>query len=50
MLEEYQLEIEQKKERIENELISKGIITTRKEEKEYSDCYYENLRKEFLSK
>lgn len=50
LLEEYQLEIEQKKERIENELISKGIITTRKEEKEYSDCYYENLRKEFLSK
>lgn len=47
LIKECEQEIQQEREKIENELISKGIITTREEEKEYSDNYYVELRNKY---
>lgn len=47
LIKECEQKIQQEREKIENELISKGIITTREEEKEYSDNYYVELRNKY---
>lgn len=47
LIKQYEQEQMQDRERIENELISKGIITSREEEKEYSDNYYVELRNKY---
>lgn len=47
LIKQYKQEERQDRERIEVELLSQGIITTKEEENKYSDSYYEKLRKEF---
>jgi hypothetical protein len=47
IMDEWDRKRKEELEQIENELISEGLITTREEEKEYSDKYYEELHRKY---
>lgn len=47
IMDEWDRQRKEELEQIENELISEGLITTREEEQEYSDKYYEELYKKY---
>lgn len=47
IMREFQRKMREEQEEIEDELISEGLITTREEEKEYRDKYYEELHRKY---
>lgn len=47
IIDEWDRQRKEELEQIENELISEGLITTREEEQEYRDKYYEELHRKY---